>query len=120
MSRLLRLLAAAALASTLAACVVTRPIGQQPRPAPAPTQHDFALERLRQVDGRIDDMGRHIDMRVGQGAYPQAQGAQLHHRLDVIREEAHSIASQHDGGLSSPEQRMLNDELDTAGHVIDE
>jgi hypothetical protein len=44
----------------------------------------------------------------------------LHHRLDVIRQEAHDMAAQHGGGLSAEEQRVLNQELDNAAHAIGE
>ena len=39
---------------------------------------------------------------------------------DVIRQEAHDKAAQHGGGLSSDEQRVLNQELDNAAHAIGE
>ncbi len=116
MSRMLRALAATALVSTLAACVVTPP----PPEHPGPTPHEIALQRLHQVDGRIDNLSRRIDAHVNQGLYPPPQGGALHHRLDVIRNEAHDMAGQHGGGLSSDEQRVLNQELDGAAHAIGE
>ncbi|WP_233865352.1 hypothetical protein [Paraburkholderia adhaesiva] len=123
MSRILRTLAASMLISTLAACVITRP-PPPPRPAagPAagPNPHDAAVDRLRQVDGRIDTLGRRLDTRVSQGYYPLPQGNALHHRLDEIRNEAHDMARQHGGGISPDEQRVLNEELDTAARAIGE
>jgi hypothetical protein len=118
MQRLIRALAGAALAASLAACVVSPP--PPPPPAPHPNQHDIAVERLNQVYGRIDNLHRRIDAHVNQGYYPPPQGAQLHHRLDVIRQEAHDMAAQHGGGLSPDEQRVLNQELDGAAHAIGE
>ncbi|RQH06080.1 hypothetical protein [Paraburkholderia dinghuensis] len=118
MSRILRTLAASALISTLAACVVTRPPHTQ-HPA-GPNPHDAAVERLRQVDGRIDNLGHRLDTRVNQGYYPLPQGNALHHRLDEIRNEAHDMAGQHGGGISPDEQRVLNEELDTAARAIGE
>ena len=50
----------------------------------------------------------------------QPQGDSLHHRLDVIREEAHDMAAQHGGGVSADEQRVLNQELDGASRIIGE
>lgn len=117
MTRIARALAASALVSTLAACVVTPPPQQHPA---GPTPREIAAERLHQVDGRIDNLGHRIDMRVSQGYYPPPQGGALHHRLDEIRGEAHNMASQHGGGLSPDEQRVLNQELDQAAHAIGE
>jgi curli biogenesis system outer membrane secretion channel CsgG len=115
MPRITHALAACALLSSLAACVAT-----PPAPAPRPTQQQIADQRLRQVEGRIDSLGRRIDKRVNQGDYPPPQGASLHHRLEVIRREAHDMAAQHGGGLTSDEQRVLNQELDNAAHAIGE
>ena len=112
----LRAIAACALLSSLAACVVT----PAPQPAPRPSPQQIADQRLHQVDGRIDNLGRRIDKRVNQGDYPPPQGAALHHRLDVIRQEAHDMAAQHSGGLTADEQRVLNQELDNAAHAIGE
>ena len=116
MPRLIRAVAACALLSSLAACVVA----PQSAPAPRPSPQQIAHERLHQVDGRIDNLSRHIDARVNQGYYPPPQGGALHHRLDVIRQEAHDMAAQHGGGLSGDEQRVLNQELDNAAHAIGE
>ncbi|CAM2146959.1 hypothetical protein SAMN05216550_105144 [Paraburkholderia tropica] len=115
MNRAIRLSCAAALISTLAACVVTPPAqhsGSNP--------HELAVDRLHQVDARIDTLGRRIDARVNQGYYPPPQGAALHHRLDTIRGEAHDMAAQHGGGISGDEQHVLNQELDTAARAIGE
>lgn len=118
MSRIARMLAASVLVSTLAACVVSR-APRPPHPA-GPPPRDTAAERLHQVDGRIDSLGRHLDTRVNEGYYALPQGNALHHRLDEIRNEAHSMAAQHGGGLSPDEQRVLNQELDMAAHAIGE
>jgi curli biogenesis system outer membrane secretion channel CsgG len=115
MPRTIRAIAACALLTSLAACVV-----QQPAPAPRPNPQQIADQRLHQVDGRIDNLGRRIDNHVNQGFYPPPQGGALHHRLDVIRQEAHDMAAQHGGGLSAEEQRVLNQELDNAAHAIGE
>lgn len=136
MPRMIRALAACALISALAACVAPRPPRKphappppppsqsQPRPAPAstpaPPPRDIGLDRLDQVDSRIDILHRRIDARVDKGFYPQPQGDSLHHRLDVIREEAHDMAAQHGGGVSADEQRVLNQELDGASRIIGE
>ena len=117
----LRLIAAGALLSTLAACVVNEPAPQRPAgPPPGPNPHEVAVDRLHQVDGRIDNLGRRIDMRVSQGYYPPPEGAALHHRLDTIRGEAHDMAMQHGGGISPDEQHVLNQELETAARAIGE
>ncbi|MFP3604488.1 hypothetical protein [Paraburkholderia sp. SIMBA_053] len=116
MSRPIRALAACVLLSSLAACVVA----PQTEPPPRPSPQQIADKRLHQVDGRIDNLSRRIDNRVNQGYYPPPQGDALHHRLDVIRREAHEMAGQHGGGLSPDEQRVLNQELDGAAHAIGE
>jgi hypothetical protein len=114
MPRIIRALAACALLGSLAACVTAPPL------APRPSPQQIADKRLHQVDGRIDSLSRRIDNRVSQGRYGPAQGGELHHRLDVIRREAHEMAAQHGGGLSADEQRVLNQELDSAAHAIGE
>jgi hypothetical protein len=114
MSRTIRALAACAMLGSLAACVATPP------PPPRPNPQQIADKRLHQVDGRIDNLGRRIDNHVNQGYYPPPQGAALHHRLQVIRQEAHDMAAQHGGGISADEQRVLNGELDNAAHAIGE
>jgi hypothetical protein len=116
MHRLIRALAACTLASSLAACVVA----PQPAPRPGPSPQQVAEQRLRQVDGRIDNLSRRIDAHVNQGYYPPPQGGALHHRLDVIRQESRDMAAQHGGGLSGEETRVLNQELDNAAHAIGE
>ncbi|MBB5417187.1 hypothetical protein QF000_005511 [Paraburkholderia atlantica] len=116
MSRIIRALVACALLGSVTACVVTPP----PAPHPSPTPKQIADQRLRQVEGRIDNLARRIDTRVNRGYYPPPQGAALHHRLETIRQEAHDMATQHGGGLSSEEQRVLNQELDSAAHAIGE
>ena len=125
MQRWIRAAACCALISSLAACIVTPPPRQpQPRPAPAPAPRPSpqvaAYERMQQIQGRIDNLSRRIDARVDAGYYPPPQGAALHRRLDVIRQESTDMAAQHGGGLSGDEQRVLNQELDTAAHAIGE
>ncbi|HEV3422387.1 MAG TPA: hypothetical protein VG105_01120 [Paraburkholderia sp.] len=117
MQRFIRALAGCALVSSLAACVVSPP---PPPPAPHPDAHEIAEQRLRQVYGRIDNLSHRIDAHVNQGYYPPPQGGSLHHRLDVIGQEARDMAAQHGGGLSGDEQRVLNQELDGAAHAIGE
>ncbi|MCC8393258.1 hypothetical protein LJ656_11710 [Paraburkholderia sp. MMS20-SJTR3] len=116
MSRFIRALAACALLTSVAACVVTPP----PPAHPGPTAQQIADQRLRQVNGRIDSLARRIDNHVNQGYYPPSQGASLHHRLETIRQEARDMAAQHGGGLTAEEQRVLNQELDNAAHAIGE
>ena len=115
MQRFTRALASLALVSSLAACVVP-----QQAPPPGPNPHEIAVQRLNQVYGRADNLSRRIDNHVNQGYYPPPQGGALHHRLDVIRQEAHDMSAQHGGGLSGDEQRVLNQELDGAAHAIGE
>jgi hypothetical protein len=116
MQRIVRALGCCALVSSLAACVVAPQQGAAPQPAPNP--HEAAVHRFEQVNGRIDNMSRRIDERVNQGYYPPPQGGALHRRLDTVRQEAHDMAAQHGGGLSGDEQRVLNQELDTAAAAI--
>jgi hypothetical protein len=118
MQRFIRALGCCAVASSLAACVVTPQQSTQSRPAPNP--HELAAHRLDQVDGRIANMNRSIDARVNQGIYAPPQGGALHRRLDTIRQEAHDMATQHGGGLSGDEQHVLNQELDSTAHAINQ
>lgn len=118
MQRWIRAAAGCALISSLAACVVTETTRTAPPPPPRPNPHELALERYGQVNARIDNLGHRIDNRVNQGYYPPPVGGGLHHRLDVIRQEARDMAVQHDGGLSGEEQRVLNEELDGAARSI--
>ncbi|CAN0617704.1 conserved exported protein of unknown function [Burkholderia multivorans] len=127
MQRWIRAAACCALISSLAACIVTPPPPPrqpQPRPAPAPAPRPSpqvaAYERMQQIQGRIDNLSRRIDARVDAGYYPPPQGAALHRRLDVIRQESTDMAAQHGGGLSGDEQHVLNQELDTAARAIGE
>jgi hypothetical protein len=113
MSYLPRVLAAGMLLSMLAACAAPR------HERPARTEREIADTRLHQVDGRIGNLSHRIDTHVAAGRYPQPQGDELHHRLDVIHGEAHDMASKHGGVLTPDEQRLLNQELDTAAHVIE-
>jgi hypothetical protein len=123
MQRLIRALVYCALVSTLAACVVApRPHRRVPPPPPPPVvrpnPHEAELARRAEVDERIDNLSRRIDERVNGGYYPPLTGAGLHHRLDVIRQEASDMAAQHGGGLSGDEQRVINQELDNAARAI--
>lgn len=117
MQRIVRALGCCALVSSLAACVVP-PSQQIAEPGPPQNPHEAAVHRFEQVNGRIDSMGRHIDTRVNQGFYSPPEGSALHHRLDTIRQEAREMAAQHGGGVSGEEQRVLNQELDTAAAAI--
>ncbi|MFC0402558.1 hypothetical protein [Paraburkholderia rhizosphaerae] len=116
MQRIVRALGCCALVSSLAACVVAQPQGAAPGPGPDP--HQVAMQRFEQVDGRINNMSRHIDARVNQGYYPPPEGGALHRRLDVIRHQAREMAEHRGGGLSGDEQRTLNEELDSTAIAI--
>lgn len=133
MQRLIRTALGAALLASLAACVVTpppkrwtpRPRPVQPAPVqptlpppPQPAPPPVGVERMNDILGRIDSLGGRIDSRVTGGAYPPPQGRALHRRLDVIRQEANDMSAQHGGGLTADEQRVLNQELDTAARAI--
>jgi hypothetical protein len=115
-----RALIGVALAGSLAACVVepTRQVDVVHEAPARPDPHAEAVHRMDQVGGRINALWRHVDQRVNQGFYPPPQGDAFHHRLDVIRQEARDMASQHGGGLSGDEQRTLNSELDGLQHAI--
>jgi hypothetical protein len=111
-----------ALAASLSACVVepARPVAVV-RPAPPPPQvdrHEVAVQRFDQIGSRVSDLARRVDQHVNQGYYPPPQGGALHHRLDVIWQEARDMASQRGGGLSGEEQHALNQELDGAARAI--
>ncbi|KVD73846.1 hypothetical protein WS62_07860 [Burkholderia sp. ABCPW 14] len=123
MQRLIRAAACCVLVSSLAACVVTPPRpapAPAPAPAPRPSPQVVGYERMQQIQGRIDNLSHRVDARVNAGYYPPPQGAALHRRLDVIRQESTDMAAQHGGGLSADEQRVLNQELDTAARAIGE
>jgi hypothetical protein len=118
MQRIVRALACCALVSSLAACVVEPQQAAAPRPGPNP--HEVAVQRFEQVEGRINNEGRHIDARVNQGYYPPPVGGDLHHRLDVIRLQARDMAAQRGGGLSGDEARALNEQLNGEAQAIGE
>jgi hypothetical protein len=115
-----RALIGVALAGSLAACVVqpTRQADVVHETPARPDPHMEAVHRMDQVNGRINSLWRHVDQRVSQGFYPPPQGEAYHHRLDVVRQEARDMASQHGGGLSGEEQHTLNGELDGLQHTI--
>lgn len=131
MQRLIRTAVGAALVASLAACVVTPPPAKRPVPRPRPAQPapvqpppppqpappPIGVERMNDILGRIDSLGRRIDTRVNGGDYPPPQGQALHRRLEVIRQEATDMGAQHGGGLTGDEQRVLNQELDTAARA---
>lgn len=110
-----RVLVAGVLLSMLAACAAPRHVHH----ARARTPREVADTRLRQVDGRIENLSHRVDKHVSDGHYPAPQGDALHHRLDVIHGEAHDMAGNHGGVLTPDEQRLLNEELDTAAHAIE-
>jgi hypothetical protein len=116
MQRIVRALGCCVLVSSLAACVVESP--QAVAPPAAPNPHEIAVHRYAQVEGRLNDMSHHIDQHVDRGYYPPREGDALHHRLDMIRQQANQMAAQRGGGLSGDEQRTLNDELDTESIAI--
>jgi hypothetical protein len=142
MQRFIRALGSAALISTLAACVVAPPqtrvtvpapvvvtapapgpvVVVPPRPVvvvPAPIpRDDAAIERFAQINVRIDNLNRDIERHVNAGYYPPPEGGALHHRLEVIRQEARDMAAAHGGGISHDEQHVLNEELNTAARAI--
>ena len=115
-----RALIGVALAGSLAACVVqpTRQVDVVQETPARPDPLMEAVHRMDQVNGRINSLWRHVDQRVSQGFYPPPQGEAYHHRLDVVRQEARDMASQHGGGLSGEEQHTLNGELDDLQHAI--
>jgi hypothetical protein len=115
-----RALIVTALAGSLAACVVqpTRQVDVVQETPVRPDPHMEAVHRMEQVNGRINSLWHHVDQRVSQGFYPPPQGEAFHHRLDVVRQEARDMASQHGGGLSGEEQHTLNSELDGLQHAI--
>ncbi len=119
MQRLIRAAACCVLVSSLAACVVTPP-RPAPAPAPRPSPQVVGYERMQQIQGRIDNLSHRIDARGNAGYYPPPQGAALHRRLDVIRQESTDMAAQHGGGLDGDEQRVLNQELDVAARASGE
>ena len=115
-----RALIGVALAGSLAACVVepTRQVNVVEETPARPDPHMEAVHRMDQVNGRINALWHHVDQRVNQGFYPPPQGDAFHHRLDVVRQEARDMASQHGGGLSGEEQHTLNGELDGLQRAI--
>ncbi|KNE76228.1 Glycosidase [Candidatus Burkholderia crenata] len=103
----------------LAACVVqpTRQVDVVQEAPACPDPHMEAVHRIDQVNGRINALWHHVDQRVSQSFYPPPQGDAFHHRLDVVRQEARAMASQHGGGLGE-EQHTLNGELNGLQRAI--
>lgn len=111
------------------------PVRPTPRPAwhphpasapsataePAPAQAlSPSRERMQQIDQRIDQLHHHIDAQVASGHIQTADADALHHRLDVIHQEADDMGAPHGNGLSADEQHVLGQELDTAAYAIDQ
>ena len=80
-------------------------------PDPVPAEGEVVITTVAAGVNRADLAQR-------QGFYPPPQGDAFHHRLDLVRQEAHDMASQHGGGLSGDEQHALNGELDGLQHAI--
>jgi hypothetical protein len=120
MQRLIHAFAYTALISSLTACVVTPPPRASAPASPRAGAREVAADRWRQINERIDNLGHRVDTRVNAGFYPPPQGDALHRRLDVIRQEARDMATQHGGGLSPDEQHVLNRELDGTARIIGE
>jgi hypothetical protein len=119
-----RIACGVAIALSMAACVVQPPAQrvvvepQSPPPPPPQDPHMAAIHRFEQIQSRVGELSHRIDDHVAQGFYPPPVGGDLHHRVDVIWQEARDMASQHGGGLSGEEHRTLNQELDGAAHAI--
>lgn len=83
-------------------------------PSPPCVHPDSAVEgtqRYEQVNARVVNGRRLIDVRVTRGDYTAAAGANLKRRLDDVQQDAARIAGQHDGGLDADTQRALNERL---------
>jgi hypothetical protein len=80
--------------------------------------HETVDLRFKQVNERIDNLGVRINWNVNAGRYASPEANALHHRLDVIRQEAGDMAAQHGGVLSADEEHLLNQELDGAARAI--
>lgn len=116
----IRRTAGIALASLLLACpLLAGCVAETPPPLGThlDPQHQ-AEQRARQVNGRIANEHRLIDVHVNQGYYPPPVGEQLHSRLEQVRRKAEDLASRQGGGLSSDEQRALNEELNAIAAQI--
>jgi hypothetical protein len=75
---------------------------------------------MQQIEQRIDQLHHHIDANLAAGHLQGPDADSLHHRLDVIHQETNDMGAPHGNGLSSDEQHVLNQELDTAAHAIDQ
>ncbi len=120
---LVRITCGVALGLLMSACVVQPPqrvevVREAPPPPPMPDPHEAAVHRFAQVQNRVGDLSHRIDNHVNEGFYPPPVGNDLHHRVDVIWQEARDMASQHGGGISGEEHRTLNEELDGAARAI--
>ncbi|MCG1018979.1 MULTISPECIES: hypothetical protein [Burkholderiaceae] len=98
----------------LCGCIAQTP----PPPSVHPDSVVEGIQRYEQINARIANERRLIDVRVTRGDYTAAAGAELKHRLDDVQRDAARAASQHGGGLDADAQRALNERLTTISGTI--
>ncbi|MEJ2769566.1 hypothetical protein [Mycetohabitans sp. B46] len=98
----------------LCGCITQTP----PPPSVHPDSVVEGTQRYEQVNARIANERRLIDVRVTRDDYPAAVGADLKHRLDYVQRDAARTAGQHNGGLDADAQRALNERLTAISETI--
>lgn len=100
-----------ALASALLLSVATRS-------ALAETQWQKEHPRRTEVNRRLNRQDHRINKERREGEISGAQAHALHSQDAQIRAQERSMASQHGGHITKPEQRTLNQEENTVSHEI--
>ncbi|MCG1042919.1 hypothetical protein KQH60_10410 [Mycetohabitans sp. B8] len=98
----------------LCGCITQTP----PPPCVHPDSAVEGTQRYEQVNARIVNERRLIDVRVKRGDYTAAAGADLKRQLDDVQRDAARIAGQHDGSLDADTQRALNERLTAISETI--
>jgi len=70
--------------------------------------HETGVLRLQQIDARIDNLNRRIDMRIGKTG---ARADDLRQKLEAVRTAAHNVASQNNGELTIDQQTGFNEQI---------
>jgi hypothetical protein len=79
-----------------------------------PSLHETGVQRLQQIDARINNLRRRINARIGTGE----RARELRRRLDAVRADAHNIASQNRGELSVEQQNSINERIAPISRAI--
>ena len=114
----LRALAAIALTTSLAACVMPPQRRVEVVHVEQPHPYEDALRRTHQVEDRAAGLHRRLDHNARQGDYPARYAEMLYGRLGSVEREVHDIAAGHNGAISGEDQSRLNQQLDDLTRMV--